>query len=174
MHALRSPQKLLMIRHRKYHTDFYEDEDFYTLHAEDQLPMCPNRKYFGMPAIQFPIRDSRIIGSCNGILCLFVPLENRISLWNPSIRCKITLPDCPWRCYYMVEIGFGFDPITECYKIVSIPNPNCGSIIEDSSFVYNIKTRAWCTIAPPTHFVYEGGFKSVFSEWSIALVGRTL
>ncbi|KAI3524273.1 hypothetical protein L1887_02926 [Cichorium endivia] len=45
MHTLRSPRKVLL-RHRSY---FGNDKDnrkeFYTLHSEDQLPLCPTRGY---------------------------------------------------------------------------------------------------------------------------------
>ncbi|CAI9285752.1 unnamed protein product [Lactuca saligna] len=74
------------------------------------------------------------------------------SLWNPSIRRKLTLPDCPRRCSSVVEIGFGFDSITDDYKIVSISNPEYGGNA-GTSFVYSIKTSSWCEIASPTPFI---------------------
>ncbi|KAL4589778.1 hypothetical protein LXL04_002688 [Taraxacum kok-saghyz] len=74
-------------------------------------------------------------------------------LWNPSVGRKLTLPDCPHRCYSGMEIGFGFNPITDDYKIVIISNPHINGGTIESSFVYAMKTHAWCAIAPPT-FLY--------------------
>ncbi|KAI3790408.1 hypothetical protein L2E82_03418 [Cichorium intybus] len=91
----------------------------------------------GIPAIKFPCRYSRIAGLCNGILCL-TDDKNRITLWNPSIRHKLTLPDCPQRYSSRVVTGFGFDPITNNYKIVSISHPY--------SYIYSMKTGTWCAI----------------------------
>ncbi|CAH1426644.1 unnamed protein product [Lactuca virosa] len=80
VHTFRSPQKLL-IRHRNHYKKEYT-ENFYTLHSEDQLAWCTSGGY----------------------------LEIHISLWNPSIRRKLNLPDCPLRRFHT---GFGFDPITD-------------------------------------------------------------
>ncbi|CAI9285588.1 unnamed protein product [Lactuca saligna] len=132
IHTFQSQQKLLF-RHGSSYKN--EEPDFYTFHGEDELPLCLERGYIGMTAVEFPFRrDFCIIGSCNGILCVFDYLEAKcISLWNPSIRRKLTLPDCPHRSFSRVHTGFGFDPITNDYKIVSIHNR--------SSFVYAMKTE---------------------------------
>ncbi|KAI3790275.1 hypothetical protein L2E82_03204 [Cichorium intybus] len=162
MHTIRSPQKLLF-RHRTYHKQFIDDEDFSTLHAENQLPLCPRRRYIGITAVKFPMRrDFRIVGSCNGILCLYDRDEYTISLWNPSIRRKLTLPDCPRRCFTGQKIGFGFDPITDDYKIVSISSPRQNGGIVESSFVYSMKTRTWCAITSPTPWFSEVASYAVF------------
>ncbi|KAI3524342.1 hypothetical protein L1887_02995 [Cichorium endivia] len=117
-HTLQSPQKLL-IRHRT------RLGDFCTLDSQDK---------FGI-SVKFPYdKQCHIVGLCNGVLCLVDLKENRISLWNPSIRRKLTLPGCPRTSSYMT-IGFGFDPITDDYKIVSVFN-KYGSLRE-TSYVYN-------------------------------------
>ncbi|KAL7605541.1 hypothetical protein Lser_V15G20563 [Lactuca serriola] len=71
-----------------------------------------------------------------------------IILWNPSIRRKLTLPDCPRTCYSEVEIGFGFDPVIDDYKIVCMPESNGKKA--GRSFVYALKTNIWRRIASPT------------------------
>ncbi|KAL7602619.1 putative F-box protein At3g16210 [Lactuca sativa] len=146
IHTFQSQQKLLF-RHGSSYKN--EEPDFYTFHGEDELPLCLERGYIGMTAVEFPFRrDFCIIGSCNGILCVFDYLEAKcISLWNPSIRRKLTLPDCPHRSFSRVHTGFGFDPITNDYKIVSIHNR--------SSFVYAMKTGTWCAVASPTPLFHE-------------------
>ncbi|KAI3790307.1 hypothetical protein L2E82_03257 [Cichorium intybus] len=142
MHTFRWPEKLL-IRHRKYPSK----EDYYTLHSEDQLPLCPRRGYFGITPVQFPYKQSfDIVGSCNGILCLFENGNTRnISLWNPSIRRKLPVPGCPQIFATRIHFGFGFDPINNDYKIVRVFNSLHGGSPK-SSFVYSMKKGSWCAI----------------------------
>ncbi|KAI3790295.1 hypothetical protein L2E82_03240 [Cichorium intybus] len=147
MHTSRWPEKLL-IRHRKYPSK----EDYYTLHSEDQLPLCPRRGYFGIRPVMFPYkRCYDIIGSCNGILCLYDYGKHSISLWNPSIRRKLPVPDCPdQRLSSWIPFGFGFDPIANDYKIVGVLSNSIYGENPKSSFVYSMKTGAWCAIASPS------------------------
>ncbi|CAI9265492.1 unnamed protein product [Lactuca saligna] len=149
MHTFKSPQKLL-IKHRNH----YKNEDiknFYTLHSEDQLASCTSGGYLSITPTNIPYnRYSYIVGSCNGILCLCDYLkENHVTLWNPSIRRNLNLADCPLSGF---RIGFGFDPITDDYKIVSIPRYGGHSRRNaQSSFVYAMKRGAnWRKIAFPT------------------------
>ncbi|KAI3524428.1 hypothetical protein L1887_03083 [Cichorium endivia] len=142
MHTFRWPEKLL-IRHRKYPSK----EDYYTLHSEDQLPLCPRRGYVGITPVKFPYKQSfKIVGSCNGILCLFEYGNTRnISLWNPSIRRKLPVPGCPQIFATRIHFGFGFDPINNDYKIVRVFNSlHAGN--PESSFVYSMKKGGWCAI----------------------------
>ncbi|KAL7602620.1 putative F-box protein At3g16210 [Lactuca sativa] len=157
MHGSRSTQKLLFRHHLRYGFEYFRtllSDDFYTLHSEDQLPMCPTEGYNGITAVQFPCsRDFIIVGSCDGIFCLSEH-QKGISLWNPSIRRKQSLPNCPWRPRDPLEgfglaLGFGFDPISDDYKIVQISYPR------ESSYFYSLKTGTWCAIASPTPFFSE-------------------
>ncbi|KAL4555118.1 hypothetical protein LXL04_037729 [Taraxacum kok-saghyz] len=68
------------------------------------------------------------------------------SLWNPSIRRKLNIPQCPQRSDPLLEeIGFGFDPLNDDYKIVWF---SCATG-KENSYVYAMKTGAWCEIASP-------------------------
>ena len=99
-------------------------DKIYTLHSEDQLLMHPESvNYMSVPAMKFPVGKGDIAGSCNGIICLLETGKGTISLWNPSIRRILTLPDNPFvRTSFetFVKVGFGFDPIIDNYKIVKI------------------------------------------------------
>ncbi|KAL4554002.1 hypothetical protein LXL04_039877 [Taraxacum kok-saghyz] len=101
-----------------------EKKYFCTLHGEDELPLCvsPNRGYISIrtKVSLFPCHNthSRTVGSCDGI--------------------SVMLSELP-----LGGIGFGFDPITDDYKIVWI------SCAKDRSFVYAIKMGTWCEIASP-------------------------
>ncbi|XP_059629864.1 F-box protein CPR1-like [Cornus florida] len=69
----------------------------------------------------------RIIGSCHGLLCLSEDLHSykeKLFLWNLSIQKRMDLP--PLRVTsrshgrHMHSIGFGFDSVTDDYKVVRI------------------------------------------------------
>ncbi|GKC92820.1 F-box/kelch-repeat protein-like protein [Tanacetum coccineum] len=146
-HALRSRKKTpkILIRHstlcdRKY-------IDMYTIHSEDQFVSSnPVWLDVSIPAVKFPKGMGnrligKIVGSCNGVLCLFHYNKNTISLWNPSIRHVTTLPSAP-NHHRASLVGIGFDPSIDDYKIVRISHKR--------SFVSTLKTRVWCPIASPT------------------------
>nr|KAJ0195818.1 hypothetical protein LSAT_V11C700383310 [Lactuca sativa]KAJ0196850.1 hypothetical protein LSAT_V11C700383330 [Lactuca sativa] len=95
MHTFRSPQKI-----RFTHENIDNNkiaEDVYTLHGEDELPLClfPKHGYIGITTtIPFPCSNRfRTVGSCNGTFCL--KTKNGLTLWNPSIRRKVRVPECP-------------------------------------------------------------------------------
>ncbi|XP_027127218.2 F-box/kelch-repeat protein At3g23880-like [Coffea arabica] len=82
--------------------------------------------------IDFPFRRLaqfyfRIVGFCNGLLCLsedFFGYRNLIMLWNPSIRRKMILP-VPRAGFenlgaYMSVVGFGYDVKNNDFKVVRI------------------------------------------------------
>ncbi|KAI3497499.1 hypothetical protein L1887_40155 [Cichorium endivia] len=149
MHTVRSPKKVLITHETKKENGI---DNFCTLYSEDQLPLFPRRAYIGITTVEFPFsKYSRCVGSCNGILCMFDCKEYSINLWNPSIRRKLTLPDCPTspcpQCSCGVRrVGFGFDPVTDDYKIVSLRQ----ATTEEPSYVYSMKKGVWCEIASST------------------------
>lgn len=132
-------QKVL-IKHRTLRSS----GELYTLHSEDLLPLGG---YMGITPVEFPSNDFNIIGSCNGILCVF-DADKHMTLWNPSIRRKLTVPSHQHSFRDSFEsssvYGFGFDPTTEDYKIVRISNSR-----SRKSLVYTIKTGLWCAITSP-------------------------
>ncbi|KAL4581731.1 hypothetical protein LXL04_006258 [Taraxacum kok-saghyz] len=105
------------------------------------LSLWPRR--FGV----FPFTYFVIVGSCDGIVCLYDYGDNSIILWNPSIRRTVILPDCPRRCYSEVEVAFGYDPIADDYKVVSLPIVNVNR--DGGSYVYAMKTDACFLIDSP-------------------------
>ncbi|CAI9295077.1 unnamed protein product [Lactuca saligna] len=146
MHTFRSPKKILL-RHAN-NDDIKRAQDFYTLHGKDELLLCLERGYNGITRDKFPCSTFvRIVGSC--YRTFFLKINNNLSLWNPSIRHKLSVPKCPQKpdeleTFPWAGIGLGFDPIGDDYKIVWI------SESRKSSFVYAVKTGAWCEIASPT------------------------
>ncbi|GJZ29186.1 F-box/kelch-repeat protein-like protein [Tanacetum coccineum] len=123
-----------------------------TLHSEGQLSSCLG--YTHITPLEYPLTNYRIVGSCNGILCLFEWDQNGIKLWNPSIRQLLDVHDSPslshHGVFYLPLVGFGYDPTIDDYKIVKITECHTKTAIVLNSFVYTIKTATWCEIASPT------------------------
>ncbi|KAJ9557968.1 hypothetical protein OSB04_012582 [Centaurea solstitialis] len=152
LQAAKKPQKVF-IRHLTYFNK--RVQSFYTLHSEDQLPLSSKHGYIGITPLEFPGYNFHIVGSCNGILCLFDHKIHQITLWNPSIRRTLTLPDhhsslrnCSSNgC--QAAIGFGFDQVTDDYKIVKITYATYRRDLVPESSIYTINTGVWRAIAFP-------------------------
>ncbi|KAI5660771.1 hypothetical protein M9H77_20094 [Catharanthus roseus] len=78
--------------------------------------------------LRFPVKTGigycRIVGSCNGLVCLSHDLfgtTKHITLWNPSIQKHVTspLPTINPPLPYMFVLGFGVDSRQD-YKVVRI------------------------------------------------------
>uniref|UniRef100_A0A5B6YUY8 F-box domain-containing protein n=1 Tax=Davidia involucrata TaxID=16924 RepID=A0A5B6YUY8_DAVIN len=102
-----------------------------------------------------------IVGSCNGLLCLYVeifdPFDTNIYLWNPSVRKLKTLPSSLHPEEFIkpetyVVLGFGFDHRTRDFKVVRILY-NQQPLVE----VYTLSTDSWRSIevAVPFIFIYS-------------------
>ncbi|KAH7849342.1 hypothetical protein Vadar_016556 [Vaccinium darrowii] len=64
------------------------------------------------------IKDTRLYGSCNGLLCLFN--QSDIVICNPAIREFRVLPQPPYQTWRTTNLGFVFDPINNDYKVFRI------------------------------------------------------
>ncbi|KAL7614782.1 hypothetical protein Lser_V15G05758 [Lactuca serriola] len=106
---------------RKPHYVCIVDDD--TFPRQRFVPTLP-------PSIKLLTR-SRMVGSCNGLVCLYGYYESHsgepmVVLWNPSIRKSIAIavPVNPFDMYNCVDesaFGFGVCPVTNDPKIVMIP-----------------------------------------------------
>nr|XP_043633542.1 F-box/kelch-repeat protein At3g23880-like [Erigeron canadensis] len=150
-HKLRSantPLKLL-VKHYPLDPKFWHSRSrfVYTLLSEDKLSLdYQTALSMDVAERDLPSKDFEVVGSCNGILCV-VDKQKIFTLWNPSIRRKLTIP-LPQR--YTADtrdlraLGFGVDPITDDYKIVMI------SYSQTDPSVYSMKTNTWSIIDSPT------------------------
>ncbi|KAL8031233.1 hypothetical protein ABFX02_13G011200 [Erythranthe guttata] len=83
----------------------------------------------------------RLIGPCNGIVCLYGYPDN-IALWNPRIRDFKILPISKIPRSSKVlggDIGLGFDSETRDFKVMQILF--CGSV--NRVEIYSLKTNSW-------------------------------
>ncbi|XP_062014456.1 F-box/kelch-repeat protein At3g23880-like [Rosa rugosa] len=89
----------------------------------------------------------RIMGYCNGLVCIEACRENRIFLWNPSTRDSKILPCGVVDNSYFCWCGFGYDYNSDDYKVLTVdrlkkPIDN----YQDSSrnsMMYTLRTNSW-------------------------------
>lgn len=64
----------------------------------------------------------RVVGACNGIICLSNRFGNVVYLWNPATRkCrKLPIPGDLQVINSPIKIGFGYDTISNQYKVLRI------------------------------------------------------
>ncbi|XP_052181421.1 F-box protein CPR1-like [Diospyros lotus] len=116
--------------------------------------------------IEFPFerlsRYYRIVGSCNGLICVgcnLVSCASDLFLWNPSIRRILTLPTpgITFKSHgaYMLALGFGFDSKRRDYKVVRIvylQGRNGFNKVPPEVELYELSTGTWrgiSIVAPP-------------------------
>lgn len=75
--------------------------------------------------LEYPLKNRNrydlIVGSCNGLLC-FAIKQTHVLLWNPSLRISKKSPclDNQRRGGSYTVFGFGYDHLTDNYKVVAI------------------------------------------------------
>lgn len=90
------------------------------------------------------LSGAEFLGSCNGLVCL-LRNNNDILLWNPATRkCRelplptnIPLPFIPKKCSI---IGFGYDHVSDDYKVVRIDDTHIWGMMVT---VYSLKYNSW-------------------------------
>ncbi|KAL2530868.1 F-box/kelch-repeat protein [Forsythia ovata] len=96
--------------------------------------------------VNFPRVELRMIGSCNGLICISVG-SCGVFLWNPSIRKSKVLPPSgsEFRNYSnTVTYGFGYDELNDDYKVAE----NFGFATDAYSFsaklkIFSLRTNSW-------------------------------
>lgn len=83
-----------------------------------------------------------VINSYNGIVCVAVLDDDDLFfLWNPSLRMCRKLPDPPSWGLYRYTIGFGYDSVSNDYKVVRIV---CDTPRDLNAKVHVYSTKAEC------------------------------
>lgn len=117
--------------------------------------------------LEFPFKTRskyhfRIVGSCNGLICLSDDNDfdtSGIILWNPSIKRFLNLPNprVTSRNYgsYMYVLGFGYDETSDDYKVVRVAymkGRRGRDLIPPEVELYSLNSRSWRSFntgAPP-------------------------
>ncbi|KAL2455755.1 F-box protein CPR30 [Forsythia ovata] len=104
---------------------------FYSLHLDlsgnpvrdpEELPHPFGYRHDLEDSVVFEIH---LVGSCNGVLC-FVDSAHRIVLWNLATRKYFEIqylriePPKFANLYYLVNYGFGYDCVTDDYKVIRL------------------------------------------------------
>ncbi|KAK8475066.1 hypothetical protein V6N12_035237 [Hibiscus sabdariffa] len=110
--------------------------------------------------LQFPAlcraSDSLLLGSFNGLVCLHFRKGDvsKFILWNPSIQKCISLPRPRFSDDVHINFGFGFDSITNDYKLVIIGFEEDGAWIKP--FLFSLNQNCWKRVnAIPPNYAFD-------------------
>uniref|UniRef100_A0A5B6YXE8 F-box domain-containing protein n=1 Tax=Davidia involucrata TaxID=16924 RepID=A0A5B6YXE8_DAVIN len=167
---------LLFVRHY----NMFQEIERYALHFDNQTfdeymeLECP----FGTVNEYF-----RIVGSCNGLICLsddYDSCTDTIVIWNPSIRKSVFLPKPGFTFvpHGACLLGFGFDPLSNDYKVVRIvyQPENYNFKVPPKVELYTLSTGTWrsiCAAAPP-YVVYNFFSLSAFMNGAVHWVASSV
>ncbi|KAK1394934.1 hypothetical protein POM88_013990 [Heracleum sosnowskyi] len=95
--------------------------------------------------------DSELVGSCNGLVCMFKKRSKMYHLFimNPTTK----------KSRKVVMYGFGYDD----YKVVKIAECRSGLY---GILVYSLKTNAWIEVRNRTNFLFSSR-RGIFASGSL-------
>ncbi|XP_074278900.1 putative F-box protein At3g10790 [Silene latifolia] len=136
-----------------------------------------------VPFLNYPEMCFTVAGCINGVLCLVNDFQiegTLIILWNPSIRKFVHLPR-PILVFdicgpYQSVCGFGFDPVSDDYKVVRVVELDNGqkASSEAQVEVYSLKSGCWRVIGGcPCYSIkhYDSGYTPRFINGSVYWLG---
>ncbi|XP_027062755.2 F-box protein CPR1-like [Coffea arabica] len=126
----------------------------------------------GSPLSEIALENSRLVGTCNGLICMEVKATpTRVILWNPWIRKSFELP------YSRVQsklsgylrtlnrsfhYGFGYDDYTDDYKLVRLVQHQVS--LHAPAWcevkVYSLKSNSWKRLPEFPYAVSQGSQRS--------------
>ncbi|XP_068334467.1 F-box/kelch-repeat protein At3g06240-like [Pyrus communis] len=92
-----------------------------------------------LPIMQPERRFVQIMGSSNGLICLYINCEN-VFLWNPCTGNSNEIPKPAPKVFLPSFYGFGYDSATDDYKVI------CQCLTEHLTyevFLYTLKMGSW-------------------------------
>nr|XP_043619615.1 F-box/kelch-repeat protein At3g23880-like [Erigeron canadensis] len=102
---------------------------------------------FNFPQSALNKYGGHVIGSVNGLICFYIGRYydvKGIYIWNPSLSVIMCLTDVHTGGYRELGFGFGFDPKTDDYKVVKLPDDNHESgRWREPVEVYSMKKGSW-------------------------------
>ena len=91
-----------------------------------------------------------IVGSCNGLICISddqLRYNLGMHLWNLCIRKAVAIPNpnITFASHFRYSLGFGFDSVTNDFKVVRILHLGLGHDLDIE--VYTLKSGCWRSIS---------------------------
>ena len=109
----------------------------------------------------YPGRDlgviNEIVGCYNGLVCISIRdmEKDTIFVWNPSIKESKRLPSKPFeQLFYLVSYAFGYDSITDDYKVVRLVCCSINDSYEYHVEVFSLRSNAWRKIRSFPYFLF--------------------
>ncbi|KAL2489165.1 F-box/kelch-repeat protein [Forsythia ovata] len=130
--------------------------DLFTCPLFDEIDENPSMETvpFDYPLLD-PVSKLRIVGSCNGLVCLVLGL-NTVIILNPATRKSRELPISSTNVFD-TEYGFAYDESNDNYKVVE-SGWTIGDLDEFKTHVrvYSSRTDSCRIIKGPAGFVFSG------------------
>ncbi|VFQ71754.1 unnamed protein product [Cuscuta campestris] len=140
-----------------------------------------NDAFEELKQLQVPFRCSwifRLVGTCNGLVCLgdVHSDDHNIILWNPSIHKHFILPkpDFPFKSCEDSTLGFGFDPVSNDYKVLLVVSQGDREELTEV-WLFSLNRRSWMRLSgvSPKHCCYayrEASFVKVHFVPQMSLI----
>lgn len=169
-YALRLNPKFIS-KHFFHTTSHGDDRSLFLLmrHESKSITLLSATKCLDIPLnMDIPFlslsKPLRISGSCHGLICLSVmPIASILIIWNPATRVFKDLPVStvkrPNAGPIKVVLGFGFDSVSNDYKVVRIVN-YCYPLNQVE--IYSLKTDTWKEIQADVRFIIFEASSRVF------------
>ncbi|GKD47625.1 F-box associated domain containing protein [Tanacetum coccineum] len=101
--------------------------------------------------LQQPQPDEvRILGSCNGLLCIVEEWKSTLFIYNPTTRRSNLLPSPQLTSSFGLFYGFGYDELSNDYKVVITETES-----KMATRIYSLNNRRWKEIG---NFPWAGPF----------------
>ncbi|XP_071687350.1 F-box protein CPR1-like [Rutidosis leptorrhynchoides] len=100
-------------------------------------------------------RDCMIVGSCNGLVCIFTNFKDELLVTNPSTREVRILPKPCIKYRGRVICGFGYDSATDDYKVVVGFNQSKHHMRFQ---VLSLKSNKWKLVGDNDNLTYLSSF----------------
>ncbi|XP_021736589.1 F-box/kelch-repeat protein At3g23880-like [Chenopodium quinoa] len=149
-----------------------EEEDKFYLSFDNNYNLIEYTRLMNRhPTLRFNTLNTRVVGSSNGLLCMYDEDSLRLYVWNPATNhCRETIVPLArgrWDDFQMKCIGFGYVSSIDDYKI------GCFVLYNQTLqiLMFSLKTGIW-TQKPQTVLYYP--LLLTFEDENPAFVGDTI
>lgn len=145
-HTAADPNNVTFIAHS------YQVDNKISLHRLDDLDNPINLQH-PFPSTR-SLENMDVVGACNGLICLTNQVGH-IRLWNPATKRVKDISDFAIRRVDStgeVSVGFGFDRMTNDYKVVRIVRTSRSENTPGQVEVYSLNQASWREIEVEVDF----------------------